>query len=315
MLAPNFCWPPTNKITGTQHHHKLILYSSYHVQRVLVVTTNVEQGKIRVGNERLLVITGASNERTLTQRAMSYHHWWYLCLLHWMIQSSIQLSYPRFVSSHSDLHITLLVITGALIARTFTQIEMDFHHLWYLCLLHWMIQSSIHLSCTRFVNINPALHRTLIVITGARTAIQRAMICHQQWYLCLLHWMMQSSIRLKCTRYHPALHRKLLMITGDLIARTVTQIEMSCHNWWYLCLLHWMIQSLIHLRCTRFVNSIPTLHRTQHQSRKLIQYLFGIHLILQIPWLWRPPRIEVAIFMNAWLICLSWNRHNDNSMS
>ena len=40
---------------------------------------------------------------------------------------------------------------------------------------------------------------------------------------------------------HPALHRTLLVITGDLIARKVTQISMSCHHRWYLCLLHWMI--------------------------------------------------------------------------
>ena len=49
MLALTFFWPSPNKITGKQHHNKLILHLSCHVQRVLVVVTKVEQGKIRVG--------------------------------------------------------------------------------------------------------------------------------------------------------------------------------------------------------------------------------------------------------------------------
>ena len=135
-----FLWPSTNKITGTQHHHKLILHSSCHVQRVLVVAAKVEQGTIRVGNERLLVITGALITRTVTQRATSCHHRWYLCLLHRIIQSSIHLSCPWLVNSHPDLQRTLLGITGALIAMTLTQKTMICNHCWYLCLLHWMVQ-------------------------------------------------------------------------------------------------------------------------------------------------------------------------------
>ena len=50
-----------------------------------------------------------------------------------------------------------------------------------------------------------------------------------------------------------------------------TQREMSCHHQWYLCLLHWMIQSLIHLIYPRFVDSHPDFHRTQHQSHKLLR--------------------------------------------
>ena len=52
------------KITGTQYHLKLILYSSCHVpRRVLGGATTVEQGTIRVLGERLLVITGALRAR------------------------------------------------------------------------------------------------------------------------------------------------------------------------------------------------------------------------------------------------------------
>ena len=207
-----FWWSLTNKITGTQYHHKLILYSMCHVPRVLAVSIKVEQGKIRVSNKKLLVIT------------------------------------------------------GALTATTVTQQETSFHYRWYMFLLHWIIQSSIRISCHRFVNINPSLIIILPVITRA------------------------------------------------FIARTVTQISISCHHRWYLCLLHWMIQSLIHLICPRFINSNPALHRTQRMSCKLLQYLVGLHLIRKIPYHRRPPSMEVAIFMDAWLICLSWHLHNNNSM-
>ena len=132
---------------GTQHHHKLLLHSSCHVKRVLVVATKVEQVTIRVGNEQLLVITGALISSTVNQIATSCHHWWYLFLPHWIIQSTIHLSWPRLVNSHPYLHITALVITVDLIARTVTQIVMSCHHRWYLCLLHLMIQSLIHISC------------------------------------------------------------------------------------------------------------------------------------------------------------------------
>ena len=100
----------------------------------------------------------------------------------------------------------------------------------------------------------------------------------------------------------------------DNISMIVTQIEMSWHHWWYLCLHHWMIQSLIHLSCTRFVKIHPALQRTQITSRKLLQYLVGLHLIRQILCHRRPTRMEVAIFINEWLICLIWNWHNNNSM-
>ena len=201
------------KLTGTQYHHKLILYSSCQVpRRVLGCATKVEQGTIRVGGERLLVIAGDLIATTVTQRATSCHY------------------------------------------------------RWYLFLFHWLIQSSIHISCPRFVNIHPGLHITLLVITIA------------------------------------------------LIAITVTQRSMSCHHWWYLCFLHGMIQSLIKLRCPRFVNSHPALHITQRISCKLLRYPVGLHLIRQIPCHRRPPIMEVAIFMDACLMCLSWHRHNDNNM-
>ena len=109
-------------------------------------------------------------ERTFTQRGTSCHYRWYMFLLYWIIQSSIHISCPRFVNSHPGLHITLLVITSASIAITVTQRAMSCYHQWYLCFLHGMIQSLIQLSCPRFVNSHPALHRTLLMITGALIA-------------------------------------------------------------------------------------------------------------------------------------------------
>ena len=127
-LALTFWWPSTNKITGTQHHHKLILHSSCHVSRLLVVATKVEHGIMRVGNEQLLVITGALIATTVTQWGTSFHYWWYILLLHWIIQSSIHISCPWFVKIHPALHRTLLVITGVLIANTVTQRAMIYRH-------------------------------------------------------------------------------------------------------------------------------------------------------------------------------------------
>ena len=128
-LALTFCWSLRNKITGTQYHHKLILYSSCHVPRMFLGgATKVEQGTIRVGGERLLVITGDLIATTVTQRATSCHHRWYLFLFHWIIQSSIHLRCTRFVNSHPGLHITLLVITSALIAIKVTQRAMSCRH-------------------------------------------------------------------------------------------------------------------------------------------------------------------------------------------
>ena len=102
----------------------------------------------------------------------------------------------------------------------------------------------------------------------------------------LFRLIIQSSIYLSCPRLvniHPALRRTLLVITGSLLASTVTHRAMSCHQRWYLCLLHWTIQSLIKFICTRFVNSNPDLHRTQHHSCKLRQYLVRLQLNHQIP--------------------------------
>ena len=73
-----------------------------------------------------------------------------------------------------------------------------------------------------------------------------------------------------------------LVITSALIASTVTQRAMSFHHWWYLCLLHLILQSLIHLSCPCFVNIHQYLHRTQCQRHKLIQYLVGLQLIHKI---------------------------------
>ena len=211
-LAPTFWWPSKNKIIGTQFHHKLILYSSWHIPRVLIVTTKIEQGTIRVSNEEILMITGALITTTVTQRSKSCYYRWYMFLLHWIILSSIHISYLLFVNSHPYLHITLLKITSALISSIVTQIELIFRHRWYLCLVHWIIQSLIHLSCPRFVNS---------------------------------HTDLQIKSRMSC---------------------------------------------------------------------KLLQYPVGLHLIRQIPCHHRPPRMKVAIFMDAWLMCIRWHRQNDNNM-
>ena len=77
----------------------------------------------------------------VTERATSCRYLWYMFLLHWIIQPSIHISCPRFVDSRPALHITLLVITSALIAISVTKRAMSWHHRWYLCFLHGMIQS------------------------------------------------------------------------------------------------------------------------------------------------------------------------------
>ena len=121
-LALTLWWQLTNKISGTQYHQKLIFYSSCHVpRRVLGGATKVELGTIRVGDERLLTITRDLIATTVTQRASRCHYRWYLFLFHWIIWSSIHLSCPRFVNSRPGLHITVLMITNALIAITLTQ--------------------------------------------------------------------------------------------------------------------------------------------------------------------------------------------------
>ena len=213
ILALTLWWKLTNKI-GTEYYHKLIFYSSCHVlRRVLGGATKVEPGTIKVGGERLLVIT------------------------------------------------------GDLIATTVTKRALRCHYRWYLFIFHWIIQSSIHLSCRRFVNSHPGLHLTVLVITNA------------------------------------------------LIAITLTQRAMSCRHRWYLSFPHGMIHSLIQLSCPRFVNIHPALHLTQRMSWKLLQYPVGLLLIRQIPCHHRSPMMEVAIFIDAWLMCLSWHRLNGNNMS
>ena len=151
----------TNKITVTQYHHKLKLYSSCHFpRRVLGGITKVEPRTIRVGGERLLVITRALISTTVTQRATSFYYRWSLFLFHWKIQSSIHLRCPRFVNSRPGLHLTVLGTTNALIAITLTQRAMSYLHQWYLCFFHGIIHSLIQLSCPWFVNSHPALHLT-----------------------------------------------------------------------------------------------------------------------------------------------------------
>ena len=140
-LALTLWWQLTNKISGTQYHHKLIFYSSCHVpRRVLGGATKVEPGTIRVGGKRFLAITGGLIATTVTQRASRCHFWWYLFLFHWIIQSPIHLNCPWFVN---------------------TQKSMSCRHRWYLSFPRGMIHSLIQISCIRFVNSRPALYLTL----------------------------------------------------------------------------------------------------------------------------------------------------------
>ena len=160
-LALTFWWPLTNKITGTQHHHKLILYSSCHVpRRVLWGATKVEPVTIRVGGEQLLVITGDLIATDVTQRALRCHYRWYMFLFLWIIWSSIHLSGPWFVNIHPGLHLTVLMITNDLIAITLTQRAMSCCQRWYLRFPHGMIHSLIQRRCPWFVNSHPDLHLT-----------------------------------------------------------------------------------------------------------------------------------------------------------
>ena len=126
-LAITLWWKLTNKIPGTQYHHKLIFYSSCYIpRRVLGGAKKVEPGKIKVGGERLLAITGALIETAVTQRASRCHYRWYIFLFHWMIQSSIHLRCHQFVN---------------------TQRAMSCRHQWYLSFPHGIIHSLIQISC------------------------------------------------------------------------------------------------------------------------------------------------------------------------
>ena len=70
------------------------------------------------------------------------------------------------------------LITGALIATTVTQRALRYHYRWYLFLFHWIIWSSIHLSCPQFVNSHPGIHIAVLMTTNAlisNTLTQREM--------------------------------------------------------------------------------------------------------------------------------------------
>ena len=133
-LAIALWWQLTNKISGTQYHHKLIFYLSCHVpRRVLGGATKVEPVTIWLGGEQLLAITRALIATTVTQRALRCHYRWYLFLFHWIIKSSIHLSCPRFVN---------------------TKRAMSCSHRWYISFPHGMIHSLIQLSCPLMMAID-----------------------------------------------------------------------------------------------------------------------------------------------------------------
>ena len=150
------------------------------------------------------------NRNDCHSKRMSCHYRWYMFLLNWIIQSSIHISCPRFVNSHPVLRRTLLVINGALIARTVNQRVMSFHHRWYLCLLHLMIHSIIQLSCPRFVNNNPDLHITQLiswftVLAIKAPVITRSVLRRTGWLLTnrgQLIWIDDWIIQLRRNIYH-----------------------------------------------------------------------------------------------------------------
>ena len=137
-----------------------------------------------------------------------------------------------------------------------------------------------------------AISRCLI----ATTVTQRALRRHYQRYLFLFHWLIQSSIHLRCCRFVNAPR------------------AMSCRHQWYLRFPHGIIHSLNQLSCPRFAKSHPVLHLTQRMSCKLLQYPVGLLLIRQIPCHLHQPMMEITIFMDSRLMCLSWHRNNDNNM-
>ena len=85
----------------------------------------------------------------------------------------------------------LLAITGALIATIVTQRASRCHYRWYLLLFHWIIWSSIHLSCPRFVNSHPSLHITVLMITNAFIATT---LTQKQWHLFIVRTQSSSNI-------------------------------------------------------------------------------------------------------------------------
>ena len=98
--------------------------------------------------------------------------------------------------------------------------------------------------------------KRLLAITGAliaMTVTQRTSRCHYRWYIFLFHWIVQSSIHLKCPRF------------------VNTPRAMSCRHQWYLSSPHGIIHLLNQLSCPRFFKSHPDLHLTQHMSCKIIQ--------------------------------------------
>ena len=142
--------------------------------------------------------------------------------------------------------------------------------------------------------------KRLLEITGAlitMTVTQRASICHYRWYLFLFHWIIQSSIHLRCRRF------------------VNTQRAMSFNHQWYLSFPHRIIHSLIQLNCPWFVNSHTALNLTQRMICKLLQYPVGLLLIRQIPCHCRPTMMEITIFMESWLMCLNWYRNNVNNIT
>ena len=84
---------------------------------------------------------------------------------------------------------------------------------------------------------------------------------YHQWWKLIDIWV--TALAIKAPVITSVATTNTLWTWRDLITRNVTQRAMSCRHRWYLCLLHWMIQSLIHLSCPQFVNRHPYLHRTQ----------------------------------------------------
>ena len=128
----------------------------------------------------------------------------------------------------------LLVITRALIETTVTQRASICHYRWYMFIFHWIIWSSIHLRCPRFVNSYPGLHITVLMITNALTEItltKRAM--NLVYYLNTIikyYWK-----KLKQEKILTMMNMWKNKITKMLIVMNL--ILMPINNSYYMCLI------------------------------------------------------------------------------
>ena len=96
----NFCHSNSNKLS--------LLVISFYPSLNNSVTNPYQLSLVRQQSSRsshfTAVTTGALIARKANQREISCHHRWYLCLIHWIIQSVTQLSYANAVRKYVRTH-------------------------------------------------------------------------------------------------------------------------------------------------------------------------------------------------------------------